>query len=80
MDVIKKISDMSTIIAIETSGKFCSVALIHDGLAEFVREDDKEMNHARAVGPFAEACVREARRRGWEIDAVAVSMLSLIHI
>lgn len=65
---------MSTILAIETSGKYCSVALIHEGLAEFSREDDVEMNHARAVGPFVDECVKEARRREWKIDAVAVSM------
>lgn len=65
---------MSTILAIETSGKYCSVALIHEGLAEFSREDDLEMNHARAIGPFVDECVKEARRREWKIDAVAVSM------
>lgn len=65
---------MSTIIAIETSGKFCSVALIHEGLAEFSRVDETEMNHARAIGPFVDECVKEARRREWKIDAVAVSM------
>lgn len=65
---------MSTIIAIETSGKYCSVALIHEGLAEFNREDDQEMNHASAIGPFVDSCVKEARRREWHIDAVAVSM------
>lgn len=63
-----------TILAIETSGKFCSVALIHEGLAEFSREDDIEMNHARAIGPFVDECAKEARRREWTIDAVAVSM------
>lgn len=65
---------MSTILAIETSSKYCSVALIHEGLAEFSREDDTEMNHARAIGPFVEDCIKEARRRDWNIDAVAVSM------
>ena len=65
---------MSTILAIETSGKYCSVALIHEGLAEFSKEDDLEMNHARAIGPFVDECVKEARRREWKIDAVAVSM------
>ncbi|MDE6553956.1 MAG: tRNA (adenosine(37)-N6)-threonylcarbamoyltransferase complex dimerization subunit type 1 TsaB [Muribaculaceae bacterium] len=65
---------MSTILAIETSGKYCSVALIHEGLAEFSREDDVEMNHARVIGPFVDECVKEARRRQWKIDAVAVSM------
>lgn len=63
-----------TILAIETSGKYCSVALIHEGLAEFTREDEVEMNHARAIGPFVDECVKEARRREWKIDAVAVSM------
>lgn len=65
---------MSTILAIETSGKYCSTALIHEGLAEFTREDTLEMNHAASIGPFAEACVRESERRGWKIDAVAVSL------
>lgn len=65
---------MSTILAIETSGKYCSIALIHEGLAEFSREDEVEMNHARAIGPFVDECVKEARRREWKIDAVAVSM------
>lgn len=65
---------MSTILCIETSGKFCSVALVKDGLAEFTRDDDKEMNHARVIGPFVDECVKEARRREWKIDAVAVSM------
>lgn len=65
---------MSTILAIETSGKYCSVALIHEGLAEFSRVDETEMNHARAIGPFVDECVKEARRREWKIDAVAVSM------
>lgn len=65
---------MSTILAIETSGKYCSVALIHEGLAEFSCVDEVEMNHARAIGPFVDECVKEARRREWKIDAVAVSM------
>ena len=65
---------MSTILAIETSGKHCSVALLHEGLAEFSREDEKEMNHARAIGSFVDECVKEAKRREWKIDAVAVSM------
>lgn len=65
---------MSTIISIETSGKYCSVALSKDGVVEFSREDDIEMNHARAIGPFTKQCMAEARRREWPIDAVAVSI------
>lgn len=65
---------MSTILTIETSGKFCSVALIHEGLAEYSREDNEEMNHARVIGPYVDDCMKEARRREWKLDAVAVSM------
>lgn len=65
---------MSNILSIETSGKFCSVSLIHEGLAEFNKEDDIEMNHAVAIGPFVEECMKEAKKREWKIDAVAVSM------
>lgn len=65
---------MSTIICIETSGKFCSVSLSKDGVLEFSREDDIEMNHARAIGLFVDMCVEEARRHEWPIDAVAVSI------
>lgn len=65
---------MSTIISIETSGKYCSVALSRDGVLEFSREDDVEMNHAKAIGPFVEKCMSEARRHEWPIDAVAVSI------
>lgn len=65
---------MSTILTIETSGKYCSVALIHEGLPEFSKEDSKEMNHAKAIGPYVKECVDESRRRGWKIDAVAVSI------
>lgn len=65
---------MSTIISIETSGKFCSVALSRDGVVEFSREDNLEMNHAKAIGPFLDLCMAEARRHEWPIDAVAVSI------
>lgn len=65
---------MSTIISIETSGKYCSVALSKDGVVEFSLEDNTEMNHARVIGPFIDRCMQEARRKEWAIDAVAVSI------
>lgn len=65
---------MSVILNIETSAKYCSVALTKDGVIEYTREDNVEMNHARALGPYVEACLEEATRREWKIDAVAVSM------
>lgn len=65
---------MSVILNIETSGRYCSVALTKDGVVEFSREDSVEMNHARALGPYVESCLEEAKRHEWPIEAVAVSM------
>lgn len=65
---------MSVILNIETSSRFCSVALTKDGVVEYLREDNAEMNHARALGPFVESCLEEIRRKEWKLDAVAVSM------
>ena len=65
---------MPVILNIETSSKFCSVALSIDGYAEFHIEDSKEMNHASALAPYVSKCLEEAKRRDIKIDAVAVSI------
>lgn len=65
---------MPTIINIETSGQVCSVALTHDGVVEFRREDTEGMRHAECLAPFVEEAVAEADRRGWPLEAVAVSI------
>lgn len=65
---------MATIINIETSGKICSVALTRDGVLEFEVDDREGMKHAERLAPFVDQAVAEARRKGWDIDAVAVSI------
>lgn len=65
---------MATIINIETSGKICSVALTRDGVLEFDIDDQTGMKHAEKLAPFVERVLEEAKRKEWEIDAVAVSI------
>lgn len=65
---------MATIVNIETSSKKCSVSLSKDGLIELELEDSKDMNHAECLAPFVEKCLAEAKRKGYSIDAVAVSL------
>ncbi|MDE7160559.1 MAG: tRNA (adenosine(37)-N6)-threonylcarbamoyltransferase complex dimerization subunit type 1 TsaB [Muribaculaceae bacterium] len=64
---------MACILNIETSGKACSVALTKDGVVENLLEDHEGMAHAKRLAPFVEKCLEEALRRGWTLDAVAVS-------
>ena len=65
---------MATIINIETSSKTCSVALTKDGVVEFQLEDTDGMNHAIKLAPFVERCMDEVKRKGYKLDAVAVSL------
>lgn len=65
---------MATILNIETSSKFCSVALTRDGNIEFHIEDTEGMNHAKALGPYVEQCMAELKRKELKLDAVAVSL------
>ena len=65
---------MATIINIETSSRVCSVALSKDGVIEYELEDDKGMAHAERLDPFVEKCIEEANRKGFTIDAIAVSL------
>lgn len=65
---------MATILNIETSSKVCSVTLSKDGVIEVELEDSKNMNHAECLAPFVNKCITEAKRKGFTIDAVAVSL------
>lgn len=62
------------IINIETSGKICSVALTHEGVLELQLDDTAGMQHANKLAPFTERCMEEAHRKGYPIEAVAVSL------
>lgn len=64
---------MATIIHIETSTNICSVALSHEGLCLFSKEDRNGPNHARTLAPMVEEALGVADSRGLPPDAVAVS-------
>lgn len=63
-----------TILNIETSGKICSVAVSKDGVVEFTVDDSEGMKHAEKLAPFVEQALDEIKRKGWTLDAVAVSL------
>ncbi len=65
---------MATIINIETSSKYCSVAVTIDGSVDMTLTDDKDMNHARFLSPAVQKCLDHLRSTGRRPDAVAVSM------
>ncbi|MDE6143965.1 MAG: tRNA (adenosine(37)-N6)-threonylcarbamoyltransferase complex dimerization subunit type 1 TsaB [Muribaculaceae bacterium] len=65
---------MANIINIETSSKVCSVALSKEGAIEMELEDNEGMNHAIKLAPFVERCMEELKRKGEQLDAVAVSL------
>lgn len=65
---------MACILNIETSGKYCSVALTKDGVVEYQLEDKEAMAHARRLAPFVDRCMEELARKEERLEAVAVSI------
>ena len=65
---------MANILNIETSGKYCSVALTKDGVVEFQLEEKEPMAHAGKLAPFVDKCMQELARKEEPLDAVAVSI------
>jgi len=64
---------MACILHIETSTDVCSVALSHDGLCVFEREDREGPNHAVKTGVFVDEALSHAEAHLLTLDAVAVS-------
>lgn len=64
---------MAVILNIQTSAKFCSVAVTVDGAVDMILTDDKEMNHARFLAPAVEKLLEHLKSTGRRPDAVAVS-------
>lgn len=64
---------MPIILNIETSSKYCSVALTVDGAVDMVLTDDKDMNHAQFLAPSVEKLMEHLKSKGRQLDAVAVS-------
>lgn len=65
---------MSVILNIETSSRYCSVAVTVDGSVDMVLTDDKDMNHARFLAPAVEKCIEHLKSTGRAPEAVAVSI------
>lgn len=62
------------ILNIETSSKYCSVALSDSGEIMFSLSSDSEMDHSVKLAPFVEECLIQLKRHDRKLDAVAVSM------
>lgn len=62
------------ILNIETSSKYCSVALSDSGEIMFSLSSDSEMDHSVKLAPFVEECLIQLKRHERKLDAVAVSM------
>ena len=52
----------------------CSVALSEDGAVVYKLSEQEGMNHAKALAPFVDECIRYAEDRNMALDAVAVSI------
>ena len=64
---------MPIILNIETSTTVCSVALSKDGGIEFHKEAYEGLSHAKNLAVFVEEAFSFAKKKNWDIDAVAVS-------
>lgn len=63
---------MGLILNIDTSSKYCSVALAKDGEIVFGLESSKEMDHSSSLAPFVEKALAAAKERGEKLEAVSV--------
>lgn len=62
------------ILAIETTGPFCSVALIDEKGNISVKESGEKLNHLKTLMPMAEELLKENSINMKEISAIAVSI------
>lgn len=62
------------ILNIETSSKFCSVALCESGAVYYSLKSDLEMDHSSKLAVFVDNCMAELKKRELKLDAVAVSI------
>ena len=61
------------ILAIETSTKVCSAAVVADGQVVAECMDRESGNHARQLPLFIDKLLRETQQKGLKLDAVALS-------
>lgn len=65
---------MPTLLHIETSGEFCSVAVSKATTLLTLKETNEEFTHAKTITVFIDECIREAGLKLTDLDAVVVSM------
>lgn len=63
---------MGLILNIDTSSKYCSVALAQDGEILSGFESSQEMDHSVSLAPFVEKALSSAKKEGLKLDAVSV--------
>jgi tRNA threonylcarbamoyladenosine biosynthesis protein TsaB len=63
-----------TILALDTAGSACSVAIERDGEVVVAHRQEMRHGHAEALMPMVDAAMREASLTPTELDAVAVSL------
>lgn len=64
---------MANILNIDTSSKYCSVAMAQNGEVAVGYESREEMDHSKMLAPFIEKCLNYLRENRIKLDAVAVS-------
>lgn len=63
---------MALILNIDTSSKFCSIALAYEGETIFGLESSKEMDHSTTLAPFVEKAMETLKERKENLEAVSV--------
>ena len=64
---------MANILNIDTSSKFCSIALSVDGEIAFGLESSNEMDHSSTLAPFVDQAIQFLKERDLKLEAVAVA-------
>ena len=65
---------MAIILNIDTSSKYCSIAVAQDGEVIFGLESSKEMDHSVSLAPFVEKAIEFIKQHKYELDAVSVTI------
>lgn len=63
---------MPTILCLETSSDFCSVALVREGKV-FIRISEAPRSHAEILTTLVELCLKDAGIKINDLDAIAIS-------
>lgn len=65
---------MATILNIDTSSKYCSLALAIDGEIVLGLESPNEMDHSSSLAPFVEKAFKYLKEHKFKLDSIAVTI------